>query len=158
MVTWFGHSRLDQCLAALSTHLRYQWLFVAPLAGAKMVTGQWLNTRHQIAVVYTRSGKLELQAAVEDWVPMGRKGVRRHRHTKNVAQMQYLVQSFSAEETLIVDPFAGSFTTAEACWHTNRRFIGGDIDPACLGMARERFGRLLDEAAPTAHPDQEEKT
>ena len=149
MVTWFKHSQLDQCLAALSSHLRYQWLFVSPLAGAKTVQGQWVITKHQIAVVYTRSKKLELRAAVEDWVPMGRKSARRHRHQKNVAQMLHLVEAFSAEEGLVVDPFAGSFTTAEACWHTNRHFIGGDIDPACLGMARERFRTLLDETAPT---------
>jgi hypothetical protein len=140
MVTWYSHSRLDRLLAALSTpRLRYQWLFVAPLASAKMVTGQWLNTRHQIAVVYTRSRRLELRAAVEDWVPMGRKGERMHKHQKNVPQMQHFAQGFSEEGGLVVDPFAGSFTTAEACWNTNRRFIGSDLNPDCLRMARERF-------------------
>ena len=40
---------------------------------------------------------------------------------------------------LVVDPFVGSGTTAVACKDLGRRFVGCDVDPECVAMAKRRL-------------------
>lgn len=54
-----------------------------------------------------------------------------------------LVRFFSEPDGLVCDPFAGSGTTAVAAVRGGRRFVGCDVDPGAVALAR---GRLVDEA------------
>lgn len=60
-----------------------------------------------------------------------------------------LIRLFSFEDDLILDPFMGSGTTLVAASQLRRRFIGYDLDPAFVELARTRVeregGRLDDE-------------
>ena len=143
LVTFYGQAHLDKCMAALGTHLNYQWQFISPLVGTNKVLGFPLQSRYQLALVYSRARSLGKRRVVDDWIPAGRRMKGLHPHQKNPAQMQTLVEAFSRENDLICDPCACTFVTAEACWHANRKFIGGDLDPECLEMARQRFANLL---------------
>jgi site-specific DNA-methyltransferase (adenine-specific) len=49
----------------------------------------------------------------------------------------------------VVDPFAGSGTTGAACLAEGRRFIGFEIDPDYVEMARRRIAGPLFAAATT---------
>ncbi len=53
----------------------------------------------------------------------------KHPTVKPLKLMSYLITMGSREGDLILDPFAGSGTTLEACKLLNRRFVGIDIDP-----------------------------
>ncbi len=57
-----------------------------------------------------------------------------------------------AWEALVVDPFLGGGTTLEACARRQRRFIGGDINPAALAYAA---ARIATEVAPLVPEDAE---
>lgn len=56
-----------------------------------------------------------------------------------VKLMERIIKLTTEEGDLIVDPFAGSGTTAIACMNTNRRFIGYEIDTLYSDMANERI-------------------
>ncbi|MEA2089092.1 MAG: site-specific DNA-methyltransferase [Patescibacteria group bacterium] len=47
-----------------------------------------------------------------------------HPTQKPVALFEYLIKTYTNEGDLVLDPFAGSFTTAVACKKLNRKFIG----------------------------------
>lgn len=49
-----------------------------------------------------------------------------------------LVRCFSAPESTVLDPFAGSGTTGVACIQTGRNFIGCEIDAGYAEIARRR--------------------
>jgi site-specific DNA-methyltransferase (adenine-specific) len=51
-----------------------------------------------------------------------------HITVKPIALMEHLVNLFSKEGALVVDPFLGSGTTAIACKNTNRRCVGYEIN------------------------------
>lgn len=162
LVTWYSQHHLDECMAALGTHLNYQWIMASPIYGTGSM--RWLSfiPRYQVAIVYSKSPQLRLLRTKEDWmpgqcitdiIPAGQRDKKLHPHAKTIAQQQYLVEAFSQEDDLICDTCAGSWTTAEACWHTNRRFIGSDINPECLEMARKRFsGLVLNNGITKQHP------
>jgi site-specific DNA-methyltransferase (adenine-specific) len=50
-----------------------------------------------------------------------------------------LIRMFSFAGDLVVDPFAGTGTTALAAWETGRSSISYEIDPVYLHMAEERL-------------------
>lgn len=151
MVTWYSQHHLDECLAELGKHLHFQWLFVSPLYGTGSM--RWLSfiPRYQLALVYSKGEKMRLKRTTDDFtpggiadlIPAGEREKSLHKHQKTVCQMQYLVEAFSEEGSLICDPCAASWTTAEACYLTNRRFVGSDISPQCLVMAQQRFASML---------------
>jgi DNA modification methylase len=61
-----------------------------------------------------------------------------HPTQKPVALMKYLIETYTNEGDLVVDPFIGSGTLAVACIETNRRFIGIELSSDYCEIARRR--------------------
>ena len=64
-----------------------------------------------------------------------------HPHEKPVLLMEYLVKSSTNPGAKIVDPFAGSGVTLEACKRTDRRYIGIEKEKKFYDKIVERLGR-----------------
>lgn len=54
--------------------------------------------------------------------------------------MTYLVSLGSRDKEIVLDPFMGTGTTGVACKNLNRRFIGIEINPSYLNIAKTRLG------------------
>lgn len=61
-----------------------------------------------------------------------------HITVKPVRLMEHLVKLFSKEDSLVVDPFLGSGTTALACKNTKRRCIGYEINKEYVDICHKR--------------------
>lgn len=61
---------------------------------------------------------------------------------KNVYSYQKLIEMFTYENNLVVDPFIGSGTTAIACKKAHRNFIGFEIDANYFRVANERINNI----------------
>jgi DNA modification methylase len=64
---------------------------------------------------------------------------RYHPTQKPLALMKWILENYTAEDDLILDPFMGSGTTGVACHLTNRRFIGIEIDKDYYDIATRRI-------------------
>ena len=64
-----------------------------------------------------------------------------HPTQKPVDMTEYLIEKFSDEGDLILDPFMGSGTTGIACINTNRNFIGMELDVSYFEVAKGRIGK-----------------
>lgn len=62
-----------------------------------------------------------------------------HPTEKPVDLMKYLIEKFSDERSIIMDPFIGSGTTAIACLETGRHYIGYELDPEYYKIAQNRI-------------------
>lgn len=62
-----------------------------------------------------------------------------HPTQKPEALITQLVAASSAPGQRVLDPFAGSGTTAVVCEKLSRRWIAGDLDPRYVGLARARI-------------------
>lgn len=71
-----------------------------------------------------------------------------HPTQKPVDLIEFLIKKFSNENELILDPFAGSGTTAIACTNTNRQFICIEKDPKYYKVAVERLTNGKDLKSP----------
>ena len=64
-----------------------------------------------------------------------------HPTQKPVDMAEYMIEKFSDEGDVILDPFMGSGTTGVACINTNRNFIGMELDAGYFEVAKDRVGK-----------------
>ena len=57
--------------------------------------------------------------------------------------MEYLIETYTNENELVLDFTAGSFTTAIACLNTKRNFIGIELNKGYFEVGRERVSKHL---------------
>jgi site-specific DNA-methyltransferase (adenine-specific) len=62
-----------------------------------------------------------------------------HPSPKPIEYMIKLIERFTDINDIVFDPFLGSGTTAVACIKTNRRYIGIEIDPTYIEIAKKRI-------------------
>ena len=62
-----------------------------------------------------------------------------HPTVKPIALMEYLVKLVSREGQVILDPFMGSGTTGMACKKLNREFVGIEMMPDYMEIAKARI-------------------
>ena len=63
---------------------------------------------------------------------------RLHKWEKPLSMIEKLILIHTNENDIVLDPFLGSGTTAEACMKWNRNFIGIDISEEYCEIARKR--------------------
>ena len=66
-----------------------------------------------------------------------------HRTEKPIELIEWLVKTYSAEDTLILDPFLGSGTTAVASKCLNRKCIGIEIEEKYCEIAAKRCSQSV---------------
>jgi DNA modification methylase len=91
--------------------------------------------RHEL--IGSRDGDVWNQSAGSDGFFANRKG-KAHPNQKPLELIRWLIQKSSRPGNLILDPFAGSGTTAVACMKTGRRCIAIEIDPRYIAIIERR--------------------
>lgn len=66
-------------------------------------------------------------------------GKTKHPTQKPLELIKYLINTFSNENSLVLDSCLGSGTTAVACIETNRKYIGYELDKKYFDIATERI-------------------
>jgi site-specific DNA-methyltransferase (adenine-specific) len=64
---------------------------------------------------------------------------RFHPTQKPVPLFEYLIQTYTNENEIVLDNCIGSGTTALACVNTNRKFIGFETEPKYIEIANKRL-------------------
>ena len=70
------------------------------------------------------------------------KDKRYHPTQKPSELIQMLIEQYSKEGDIVLDPFLGSGTTAVACVNTNRHYIGFELDPQYYNIACKRLDEV----------------
>ena len=64
-----------------------------------------------------------------------------HKTVKPLSLFKYLIKLTTQKNSLVLDPFMGSGTTAVACKELGRRFIGAEINEQYIDIAAQRLKR-----------------
>jgi site-specific DNA-methyltransferase (adenine-specific) len=62
-----------------------------------------------------------------------------HVSVKPVELIQHLINLFTKENAIVLDPFMGSGTAAVACKASGRQYIGYEINPSYIEITRSRL-------------------
>ena len=147
LATYSGQSHLDQVISLLASELTYVWII------AQINTASAKNLIHH-AHIYSCWKPILLFCKpplspitwANDLINGGGKDKNLHDWQQAISEAVYCIESFSTEGSLVVDPFVGSGTTAEAAKQTKRMFIGCDLDAANISNAIERLKQCKQEA------------
>ena len=156
VVTLYWATNLDRLLVELSKHLEYIWLCVSPMQGSiQRPNTVFIQRCCTLCIVCSNTKKPYIHRSPHDLLPYSwanhEETQEWHEHQQSLPVVQYLVEHFAAEKDLVVDPCSGGWSTAEACWRTNRRFVGSDDRADCLEVARQRFARMLHQTNVEVH-------
>jgi DNA modification methylase len=98
-------------------------------------------THYEVIIVWSREPKQRVSRvwsipildyrSLRDWKP--------HPTQKPVRLIRYLLEQYTNEEDLVLDPFIGSGSTAVACKYMKRHYLGFEIDPKYAQIAQERL-------------------
>lgn len=69
--------------------------------------------------------------------------IRYHETQKPILLMEYLVNTFTNENDLVLDFTCGSGSTGVACLNTNRKFVGIELDEKYFDIAKERLSNTV---------------
>lgn len=62
-----------------------------------------------------------------------------HNARRPIELYEIIIKGFTNENDVVIDPFLGSGTTAIACTHLNRRFIGIELSPESCVISENRI-------------------
>ena len=65
-----------------------------------------------------------------------------HKTVKPLSLFKYLIHLTTRKNSIVLDPFIGSGTTAVACEETGRKFIGVEINKQYINIANKRLSSL----------------
>lgn len=74
---------------------------------------------------------------------MANKEKRIHPTQKPVGMLEWIVQNYTKEGDLILDPFSGSASVAIACRKNNRYYIGCELDKEYYDLSVERMNEYF---------------
>ena len=107
----------------------------------KKEKNNWFDNFSDGEIIWT-SYKKPLRIYRFLWMGAIRKGKRTkrvHPTQKPVELMEWIIKNYTNENDTILDCFMGSGSTGVACKHTNRRFIGIELDENYFNIAKERI-------------------
>lgn len=67
-----------------------------------------------------------------------------HRTQKPVDLLEWLIKTYSNEDSLVMDFCMGSGSCGVACLNTNRKFIGVEKDPEIFALAQKRINEEIE--------------
>lgn len=104
----------------------------------------YLTNAREIAVLGVKQGNPIFNSEYDNGVynyPICHDKDRFHPTQKPVALLKELILKHSNEGDLVLDCFAGSASTAIACYNSNRKFIGCELNKEYYNKAIERINK-----------------
>jgi site-specific DNA-methyltransferase (adenine-specific) len=117
-------------------------------------------THYEVIVVWSKDLKQRVSRvwsipildyrSLRDWKP--------HPTQKPVKLLRYLLEQYTTEGDLVLDPFVGTGTTAVACQQMKRHFIGIERNPDYAAIATSRLKEPKAESSTAPDADADEMT
>jgi len=141
LVAMFGSRWLPQVINALASRLEYRWLayYLLPGGQSSNVHGVTRNQQAKPLLWFSKGPSAKSHIPNDVIQSTRNEGKDAHQWQQSIGGMVNLVECFSEPGQIVCDPFMGGGTTGIACLKTRRLFIGIDLDPNNVAIARERI-------------------
>lgn len=146
LICMAGQSYFPDVLAALTPHLCYQWLlaYLTPGGQSAQLWGRKVNTFWK-PLIWLVKGEY-----AGNWIGDVCRSKPNdndkcfHGWGQSESGMADILQRFTKPGDLICDPFCGGGSTGVAAVRLHRKFIGIDINPACVNTTSARIAKMIE--------------
>jgi site-specific DNA-methyltransferase (adenine-specific) len=122
----------------LASGLSYHWDYTVLHAGmGSVVWARRTVARGKSIVAFSKGKSLPRTNVLGVYTGAGQ-DKRRHLWGQDAREARYFIDCFTLPGSVVVDPFIGGGTTADACNVLGRNFVGFELDPVTAERARER--------------------
>jgi site-specific DNA-methyltransferase (adenine-specific) len=135
---------LKGLLSKFSKHRLIEWIKTNPMPINQYAT--YLSNAREIAISCVKGGKATFNSKYDKGIyeyPIYNGKDRFHPTQKSLPLFEELITKHSNEGDIVVDPYAGSGTTALASKNTNRIFICGEPDEDYFKKGHKRVFKNL---------------
>ena len=145
-ITFFSTKRLPELFK--NNPFQYFWQFVlyCPLASVRSPIG---FTKYMSCVIFKKGNPKVFKWNKDIFVDTPSKmvepdeGFINHPSPKPKTFIKEILNMFTKERDIVLDPFVGSGSTALACKQTNRNFIGFEINKEYCKLAESRLNNKI---------------
>ena len=136
-----GSTYLPEVLSRVSEHLTYWWTLILLHTGAhQAIHHRRVMAGYKPILMFTNGDKgIERDGYFKDTIYGTGRSKKLHKWGQAVAELAGLIEHYTEEGDLILDPFCGSGTTCVAAKLLGRNYIGIDISPAYVKIAEARL-------------------
>src|SRR5260370_8737508 len=101
--------------------------------------GRFVRYQDEQAYLLAKGEPTRPERPISDVLEMRYTGNHIHPTQKPISALLPLIESFSREGDLVLDPFCGSGSTLVGARHLHRHFIGIELDPTYHALAIRRL-------------------
>ena len=142
-ITYSGKYSVNAILPQFERHLTYRWIGASVWKGHGSYLAHLGVASHWKSLPIFSKGNWIRPPRWTDvsWIEGEEKNW--HEWQQPLEEAEQWIAKFSVAGDLVVDPCGGSFTTAAACRHLGRKFIGCDIDAKCVEVGQKRLAQEI---------------
>lgn len=138
ILTFLAIGQLPKTLNLFNKYFEYVWISCWYAPNKRSLSKYGFNLWQPI-YVHTKGNKIKYSRKQDFYRYTTGQEKYNHPTPKPLKLIHRLVQDFSNENDLILDPFLGSGTTAVACKSLGRNFIGIEINNGYCDIANQRL-------------------
>jgi SAM-dependent methyltransferase len=138
-IAYSGQMNLPEVIKRMNEHLNYYWTFSLIHTGSRqLINGRSLFCGWKPILVF-QNGFKKLDKPFDDFI-MGT-GIEKTHHKWQQAELElkHLINNFTKEGDVIMEPFAGGGTTIIAALKLNRNIIAAEIDETSYNVSKQRI-------------------
>ena len=103
--------------------------------------GYYTRPQYEPCFLYFKGTPKPLEKPVSDVWHFNRLLAPEHSCQKPVKMMRFIVKTFTKENDLVLDPFAGSGSTLIACKQANRRWLGAELEEKYITLINKQMNQ-----------------
>ncbi len=154
-VFYYGNMFLNHLLREMEAkHINYLWTFCHPYAAGscRSINRRGIQQDWKPVVLFAK-GEWRSEHKIQDMLPAFPREKGRDYWEQSLPLLEHLLEMFSSEGDLVLDPLAGTCTILEACHNKGRKCIACDSNPAAMTHARQRWEAIKRRVYDDLHDD-----
>ena len=140
LVAYSGQYNLPEVISRLSERLKYYWCFCLEHKGkSQIVNGVNVMCQWKPVLIFQKPPFKKFELTKPDYIISEDREKAGHDWQQSESGVCKLIELFSKENDIILDPFMGAGTIPYCAYKMNRRPIGIEIDKDTFKIAKGRF-------------------
>lgn len=141
LIAMTGQRYLPQYLSLLGKHLKYHWTLAYHTPGGQAVQlwTEEVNTFWKPVLWFVKDDRDARWVSDFISTPVNANDKEHHKWGQSIPGMKAIVERFSNQGDVILDPFLGGGTTGLVAKQLKRKFIGVDVDEEAAKIAIKRI-------------------